>query len=94
MNVEIKFFTSLREITGRKVDILQLKTIISVEELFSMLFKKYGEEFGEYVYNKECKVQDFLSILVNGKNINTLQGLGTELKEGDTVAILPPVGGG
>ena len=94
MNVEIKFFTSLREITGRKVDILQLKTIISVEELFSMLFEKYGEEFGEYVYNREGKVQDFLSILVNGKNINTLQGLGTELKEGDTVAILPPVGGG
>jgi molybdopterin synthase sulfur carrier subunit len=94
MNVEIKFFTSLREITGRKVDILQLKTIISIEELFSLLLEKYGKEFGEYVYDKKNKVQDFLSILVNGKNINTLHGLDTELKEGDIVAILPPVGGG
>jgi molybdopterin converting factor small subunit len=39
-------------------------------------------------------VHGFLSFLVNGKNINVLQGFDTELKQGDTVAILPPVGGG
>ena len=94
MKVTIKFFTSLREITRNKMVNLQLKNIISVEELLSLLFEKYGQEFQDYVYNQEGKVQDFLSFLVNGKNINNLQGFNTILKEGDIIAILPPVGGG
>jgi len=94
MNVEVKFFTSLREISGKKVDKVQLQTAITVEALLTLLSGRYGKEFREYIYNKEGKMQEFLSILVNGKNINTLQGFSTELKEGDVVAILPPVGGG
>lgn len=94
MKVEIKFFTSLREITGKKVEEVQLRNAITVEELLTQLSEKYGKEFREYLYNKEGKVHGYLSILVNGKSTNVLQGLDTKLKEGDTVAILPPVGGG
>ena len=94
MKLEVKFFTSLREITGKKVDEVQLQDIITIEELLTQLSKKYGKNFREYLYNEKAKVHPYLSILVNGKSINVLQGLDTELKEGDTVAILPPVGGG
>jgi molybdopterin synthase sulfur carrier subunit len=94
MKVKIKFFTSLREITGTKMVILHLKNKMSVEQLLFLLLEKYGQEFCDYVYNQEGKVQDFLSFLINGKNINNLQGFNTELREGDIIAILPPVGGG
>jgi len=94
MNVKIKFFTSLREVTGTKMVNLHLKKIISVEELLFLLSEKYGQEFREYIYDQDGKVQDFLSFLVNGKNIHNLQGFNTILKEGDIIAILPPVGGG
>jgi len=94
MKVEVKFFTSLREITDKKVDEIQLQNVITVEELLTLLSEKYGKKFREYIYNKKGKVQDFLSFLVNGKNINVLQGFDTELKEGDIIAIIPPVGGG
>ena len=94
MKVEVKFFTSLREITGKKVDEIQLQSVITVEELLILLSEKYGKKFREYIYNKKGKVQDFLSFLVNGKNINVLQGFDTELKQGDIIAIIPPVGGG
>jgi molybdopterin synthase sulfur carrier subunit len=94
MKVEVKFFTSLREITGKKVDQVQSPHTITIEELLTQLSKKYGKEFREYLYNEKGKVHRYLSILVNGKSTNILQGLNTELKEGDTVAILPPVGGG
>ncbi|HDQ06628.1 MAG TPA: MoaD family protein, partial [Candidatus Bathyarchaeota archaeon] len=36
MKVEIKFFTSLREITGKKVDEIQLQSVITVEELLNL----------------------------------------------------------
>ena len=94
MNIEIKFFTYLREIVGKKKISLELKNIISVEELISLLAKKYGEDFREYIYYNNENVADFLSFLINGKNINNLQGFGTLLRDGDIVAILPPVGGG
>lgn len=94
MKVEVKFFTSLREITGKKADEIQLQNVITVEELLNLLSEKYGKKFREYIYNKKGKVQDFLSFLVNGRNINVLQGFDTELKQGDTIAIIPPVGGG
>jgi len=94
MKVEVKFFTSLREITGKKADEIQLQNVITVEELLNLLSDKYGKKFREYIYNKKGKVQDFLSFLVNGRNINVLQDFDTKLKQGDTIAIIPPVGGG
>ncbi len=94
MNVEVKFFTSLREITGKKVDKIQLQNTVTVDELLTLLSEKYGKNFREYIYNKKGEVQGFLSFLVNGKNINIMQGFDTKLQENDVVAILPPVGGG
>ena len=94
MKVEVKFFTSLREITGKKVDHLQLQNRITVDELITLLSEKYGKNVIEYIYNKKGEPQEFLSFLVNGTNINNRQGFDTKLKNGDVIAILPPVGGG
>lgn len=94
MKVEVKFFTSLREITGRKREEVQFQGTLTVGELLTQLSSKYGNEFMEYIYDEKGKVHGHLSILVNGKSTNVLQRFDTQLKEGDTVAILPPVGGG
>ena len=94
MKVEIKFFTSLREITGKKVDQLQLQSTITVDELIIMLSEKYGKKFREYIYNHKGEPQEYLSFLVNGTNINKIKGFDTKLKNEDIIAILPPVGGG
>ena len=51
--------------------------------------------FTEYVYNgKTGQPKNFLQFLINGISTSTLNGLETELKDGDVLAILPPVGGG
>jgi len=94
MKIKVKFFTSLREITGKKEDEIQSPSIITVEELLTHLSKKYGREFTEYLYDEKGKVRTYIQILINGRGINALQGFETKLKEGDTVAIFPPVGGG
>ena len=94
MKVEVKFFTSLREITGKKTEDIQLQENTTITELVQQLSSTHGKEFDQYIYNKQNKVQEFLSFLVNGQNINNLNGFETALKDGDVVAILPPVGGG
>jgi molybdopterin converting factor small subunit len=35
-----------------------------------------------------------LQFFINGKSASTLNGLQTELQDGDALAIVPPVGGG
>jgi molybdopterin converting factor small subunit len=63
--------------------------------VLKVLSKKYGAPFIEYVYNvKTGQPKTFLQFLVNGTSTSTLNGLETELKNGDVLAILPPVGGG
>jgi molybdopterin synthase sulfur carrier subunit len=94
MKIKVKFFTSLREITGKKVDEIQFQRVITVEEFLSLLSEKYGKKFREYIYKRKGKVHSFLSFILNGKNINNMQGFSTKLKDRDVIAIIPPVGGG
>ena len=42
----------------------------------------------------EGRLEPFLVIMVNGQNAVRLNGLDTELKDGDEVLIMPPITGG
>lgn len=94
MKVTVKFFTNLRELTGKGQEEMEVPSVITVEELLGHLSKKYGHQFTEYVYDEKGSVRSYLQFLINGRSITTLQGFETRLKEGDKVAIIPPVGGG
>jgi molybdopterin synthase sulfur carrier subunit len=96
VEVKIRFFTSLREIVNKREEILTLtESKITVDSVLKTLSHKYGPPFTEYIYNgKTGQPKNFLQFLVNGNSISTLSGLESELKDGDVMAILPPVGGG
>jgi len=94
MKITVKFFTSLRELTGKGQEEMEVPGVITVEELLKQLSRKYGQQFSEYVYDKKGNVRSYLQFLINGRGITTLRGFETRLKEGDRVAIIPPVGGG
>ncbi len=97
VEVKIRFFTSLREIVNKREETLTFANgeKITVDLVLKTLAQKYGKPFIEYVYNgKTGQPKNFLQFLINGTSTATLNGLGTELKDGDVLAILPPVGGG
>lgn len=94
MEVEVKFYAMLREIAGKRAEKITLPTKSSVGDLIDMLVERYGGEFERYIYNSEKQVRGYLSYMLNGVNINSLQGFDTILKDGDVFSLLPPVGGG
>ena len=97
MEVKIRFFTNLREIVNKREETLTFNAgeKVTVDLVLKTLSAKYGKPFIEYVYNgKTGQPKNFLQFLVNGTSTSTLNGLETELKDGDVLAILPPVGGG
>jgi molybdopterin synthase sulfur carrier subunit len=94
IKITVKFFTTLREIVGKKEEQIEFSRLITVEALLKQLSKNYGKEFVDYVFDELGNVRGHLQFLVNGKSITTMQGFKTKLDNGDQIAILPPVGGG
>jgi len=94
LKVTVRFFTTLREITGHKEENIELSETAAVNLLLKQLSSKYGKEFDDYMFDELGDVHGHLQILINGQSVATMRGLKTKLKEGDQVAILPPVGGG
>jgi sulfur-carrier protein len=97
VEVKIRFFTSLREIVGKREETLTYAEgeKVTVDLVLKTLSDKHGKPFTEYVFNGETgQPKGFLQFLVNGTSTVTINGLETALKDGDVLAILPPVGGG
>ena len=97
MEVKVRFFTNLREIVDKREETVTFSSgkKVTVDLVLKTLSQKYGKPFKEYVYDeKTAEPKGFLQFLVNGNSTSTLNGLETELKDGDVLAILPPVGGG
>lgn len=97
MRVSVRFFTVLREITGKKEETLEFPRgkNVTVNIVLEKLAEHYGKDFVEYVYdNGTGQVKGFLQFLVNGRNAESFKGMDTKLHEGDVLAIIPPVGGG
>lgn len=93
----MRFFASLRELVGKKVEYVEFQDSeeTTVKKVLERLSDIYGKEFVEYVFDEETgEIQSFLLLLVNGRSITVLDELETKLIDGDILAILPPVGGG
>lgn len=97
LQVSVRFFTSLREITGKRQETLEFKDgeKVTLNEVLKKLATHYGKGFAEYVYDSRTgEVKNFLQFLVNGRSASALDWLDTRLADGDIIAIIPPVGGG
>lgn len=95
MKVSVRLFTALRELAGKSEETLEFDAeAVTLNEVLAKLVNRYSKNFREYLYNNEGKVREHLQLLVNGRNASLLDDLETKLKEGDHVAIVPPVGGG
>jgi molybdopterin synthase sulfur carrier subunit len=92
--VTIRAFATLGELLRSKtIDAFTPAT--TVRELIDYIAMEYNPQFKERLIDpKKGEARKFYKILVNGRDIDFLDGLETKLKEGDTVAFFPPVGGG
>jgi len=94
VKVKVRAFAILKELVGKREVELEFEEPITVADLISFLVKRYGSGFKNYIYSEDGEVTSFLQFLVNGRSITTLEGFETKLKNGDIIAIIPPVGGG
>jgi molybdopterin synthase sulfur carrier subunit len=93
LGVTVKFFAGFREAAGKEQE--KVEGVADVGSLFEELVRKFGEKMLVQLYEPGTKkLRGIVHVLVNGRSIDLLEGLKTTLKDGDVVAIFPPVAGG
>jgi len=66
-----------------------------LNHLLEVIVEKSDPALFERLYTNEGReLKKDLRLLVNGQDIIFLEGLNTELKEGDRFSIIPPLAGG
>jgi MoaD family protein len=90
--VTIKTYGNLKQALGERFTV-DLKDSATLEELASKM-REQGASAKKGILKSFKLGKSNLMVLVNGRNINTLSKLKTELNDGDTVTIIPLVVGG
>ena len=65
----------------------------TLEDLFKSLVQKYPKMKSE-LFNEKDEVTDYISIFINDKPLSVLNGVATELKNGDELLFFVPISGG
>jgi molybdopterin synthase sulfur carrier subunit len=94
LKIEVRLFANLREFAKTKAVVEDIKSGTSVGDVLQKICERFGARFREQVLNKRGQPNENVKVLLNGHNIVFLQGAPTKLRDGDVIAIFPPVGGG
>ena len=91
----VKFFAYYRDNDFAGCKEISLQPVKTLKELGEVLSERYGEKFrNEYFDATGTAIGEKTIILVNGRRAEFLDGINTELHDGDTVSIFPVVAGG
>ena len=85
--VKVKLFANFREAAGVKEIDMDADRVADVLDELVRKFPKL-----ENMFYEGRKLREYVNIMVNGKNLR--QNVDYGLREGDIVAIFPPVSGG
>ena len=92
MKIKVKLFAPFRELFNTGEGEVELKGVPDVQRLLDVLCDT--EKRRENIFEDSGELRPYIMVLINGKSIRMLNGIRTELKEGDEVALFPPVSGG
>jgi molybdopterin synthase sulfur carrier subunit len=93
VKLRVKFLASLSELTGVLKTEVEVSDGVTVRKLIDILSEKYVK-LREELLDEKGDLRPMYNILVNGRAIEWLSGLETQLKDGDEVVFIPPAAGG
>jgi len=93
MAVKVEIPHLLRELTRGQGEVFAPPWAGTVAQVLDELEKKFPG-VREKICAEDGSLRQFVNLYVNEEEVRFLQGLSTELKQGDIVTILPMIAGG
>jgi molybdopterin synthase sulfur carrier subunit len=94
MAITVKFLGVLRHISGADELALNIKGALSIKELTNEIVREMPALKPSLIQQQLEDLRSNALILVNGREISVLNGLETNLKDGDEIVFVPVVHGG
>jgi MoaD family protein len=96
MSITVKCFLTLRQVMNDQTEVVFDTAPMTIREILDRLEEMFGKELSEMMFKPGTReVHHFFKIIVNGRHYTTLVDRDdTVVKDGDVVAIFPPVAGG
>lgn len=92
MQLELRFFASFRQAVGQKtLERAYDADAVAVAEVLEDLVDAYPDL---EVFERPGELRSFVSVMKNGRDVTHLDGLETDLEDGDRLSLFPPVAGG
>ncbi len=91
--MQVKFYATLRDLLGVTTVELPLNEATTVGAVLHHLAALYPA-LAAKLWRENGELSNQLSVMLNGRAITFLQGLQTEARPGDELALFPPIGGG
>ena len=92
MSIKVRYLGLIYSKTGRYEEDLGVHTPITVGEILDIIFEKY-EGLRELIMTEDGYLNPLYRILINGRDIEHLEGLSTVVEDGDVVTLSTPFGG-
>lgn len=94
VTVKVRALFQLKEMLGANEVALYLGENATIKDLIQLLIEKYGRKLEATLKRPDGSINPIITILVNGRQIDFINGIETKLTNGDVVSFIPPVGGG
>jgi molybdopterin synthase sulfur carrier subunit len=92
VNVKVVFPSIFSKVTMGEREVYI--SALTFNEVLAKLVNRYGNDFKERIFEETGELRHLLAFYLNGRNVRFLDSLETELKNGDTISILPMASGG
>jgi molybdopterin synthase sulfur carrier subunit len=91
--MRVKIFATLRQLVGEKEVEVRVDAGDTVRNVLKKLVAEYPA-LRERVLDDNGNLQGSVLLLLNGRNIEFLDGLNSTIQESNELAIFPPIAGG
>lgn len=92
MTVKVKFFARFRELLGTDI-LMEPCEGTSIAALVAEIARKNPEGFAA-IFDEHGTFHEFAILMQNGKRVDTADADTVMVKDGDEIAVFPPVAGG
>jgi len=90
--VKIEFHASMRDVFQEKGREIGLGDVSNIQGILDILCNTYQRR--QRVFNQSGQLRPDVNVLKNGRNVRFLDGVETEVEEGDVISVFPLVHGG